>query len=119
MHFKYIFRWKSGHSRSVQSIPFSIGYDNEYELADDTANSSIATSLSQMSTSHTGAFVPQQNGIDVDFAPVDAENDNEPKPKNDNSNEILDARGKVYELSRDIRRNFGDYQLASFSDIEN
>lgn len=32
--------------------------------------------------------------------------------------EILDARCQVHALSRDIRQNFGDYKLASFSDID-
>jgi len=97
-------RWK-------QSI-HSIGYDNEYELASvaTSQNSSMASGM------HFNGVLPSdgrdmtQRGGDTDFIPMDADiNDGEG---------MLDARGQVEKLSRDIQRNFGEFQLATFSDID-
>lgn len=86
-------RWKSVHS---------IGYENEYELVSEREDS----------TSVAGAedpFVQRSVGAGINFPPMDADSDVEAVP---------DARTQVEALSRDIRQNFGDYQLASFSDID-
>ncbi|KAH7731831.1 Protein ACY-3 [Aphelenchoides avenae] len=85
-------RWKSVHS---------IGYENEYELVSEREDS----------TSVAGAeepFVKRSVGAGINFPPMDADSDVE----------VAEARTQVEALSRDIRQNFGDYQLASFSDID-
>jgi len=99
-----------GRPRWKQSI-HSIGYDNEYELASvgTSQNSSMASGM------HFNGVLPSadgggRGGGGSDFVPMDADiNDGEM---------MLDARGQVELLSRDIRRNFGEFQLATFSDID-
>lgn len=88
-------RWKS---------VYSIGYENEYEFNNYSSDAESALSHASSLNQLDGAFVPKN----PDFLPIDDAADEE----------ILDARGQVYALARDIQKNFGDYQLSRFSDVE-
>lgn len=132
------FKWKSVHS---------IGYDNEYEFASesdyyDSSDYNISTtdleikklnqikSVKILSDSYEllNAFDPAklasaQNGCKFIAMDEDTEDENEhhvnaKKMDNNQNKEIFNARYQVQALSRDIRQNFGDYKLATFSDID-
>lgn len=100
-------RWKSVHS---------IGYDNEYEFNNYSSEAESASGLSRASSTalslndpmaNSGAFVPKnRNFLAIDDVTEEAVCEQQL------------TRGQVYAIARDIRKNFGDYQLASFSDIE-
>jgi hypothetical protein len=91
-------RWKSVHS---------IGYENEYEFTSEVEDPAYEALLLKGSV-----------GINKNFPPMDEDSDEDDKKLNDKLEEVLDARGQVEALSRDIRKNFGDFQLASFSDVD-
>jgi len=100
-------RWNSVHS---------IGYDNEYEFAseadDDPSRNSSSIDIG------LNAPVKQSVGANADFIAMDADEADEVDGPRRVDETILDARGQVTALSRDIQKNFGEYNLATFSDLE-
>uniref|UniRef100_A0AC34QHI1 Adenylate cyclase n=1 Tax=Panagrolaimus sp. JU765 TaxID=591449 RepID=A0AC34QHI1_9BILA len=87
------YRWTSAHS---------IGYENEYEFANDLENGFADV-----------VELPGQSkavGADSDFTPMDADDSENEQEQN--------ARQEVEAISRDICKNFGEFQLANFSDID-
>lgn len=88
------YRWTSAHS---------IGYENEYEFANDMENG-LSENLGQISDQSKAV------GADSNFLPMDAD---------DSENEMeQNARQEVEAISRDICKNFGEFQLANFSNID-
>lgn len=88
-------RWKSVHS---------IGYDNEYEFASDVEERLLPPILPEKQKEKPAV------GEDADFLPMDA---------SDSEAELEQSmRQEVEAISRDICRNFGEYKLASFSDVD-
>ena len=87
-------RWKSVHS---------IGYDNEYEFASDVEERLLPPILPEKKEKTAV-------GADSDFLPMDASDSEAELEQN--------MRQEVEAISRDICRNFGEYKLASFSDID-
>lgn len=98
-------RWKSVHS---------IGYENEYEFASvDASDIEDKDIPSKIVTEIPGYSKQEQNtsvGENTDFLPMDASDSDAELEQN--------MRQEVEAISRDICRNFGEYQLASFSDID-
>lgn len=97
-------RWKSVHS---------IGYENEYEFVGSEPEEGAAGSRQsvQKPAAERGAV-----GLGLDCRAMDAESDEEEEPRG--SGQAAEAARQVQELSQDIRRNFGDFQLASFPGLE-
>jgi hypothetical protein len=89
-------KWKSVHS---------IGYENEYELVSEMEDSSIGGAEEP--------FLGDSVGANTNFAAMDADSEVELK----NHEEHLPII-ELSKISEDIRKKFGDYQLASFSDLD-
>jgi hypothetical protein len=93
-------RWKSIHS---------IGYENEYEFASDcdeqqAVNSKLLPALRREPKT-------KSVGDDANFIPMDA---------SDSESEHLPTTilSEVTALTQDIYKNFGEYQLSTFSDMD-
>jgi class 3 adenylate cyclase len=92
-------RWKSVHS---------IGYENEYEYASDIDEHSVSSKLLPSACREPKT---KSVGDDTNFLPMDA---------SDSENEIQPTvtQNEVTALTQDIYKNFGEYQLATFSDMD-
>ncbi|CAD5215976.1 unnamed protein product [Bursaphelenchus okinawaensis] len=92
-------RWKSVHS---------IGYENEYEFVSETDVSNADSKLSGLSSRESVARGAV--GINLNCKAMDDDEDSE--------DEVMDAETakEVQQISQDIRRNFGDFELSTFSD---
>ncbi|KAE9554247.1 hypothetical protein FO519_002546 [Halicephalobus sp. NKZ332] len=88
-------RWKSVHS---------IGYENEYEFASDVEERLLPPIVPVNPKEKSSV------GADSDFLPMDASGSEAELEQN--------MRQEVEAISRDIYKNFGEYKLASFSDID-
>ncbi|KAF7639544.1 hypothetical protein Mgra_00000873 [Meloidogyne graminicola] len=109
-----------------QSVSHSIGYDDEYELASIPLSSSYASSVSVTSWGDE----KQQNvlpsvGENSHFIPIDAEDGEDKKDEKYSKyeNKLIgdtnSLKKQMLELSREIRRDFGEFQLSRFSnDLE-
>ncbi|KAI6215428.1 hypothetical protein M3Y94_00384200 [Aphelenchoides besseyi] len=105
-------RWKSANS---------IGYDNEYEIA-DFASETDETSGSRFSAlsgvlpppNPMTSSVPFGDGVEFRAVDEDSEDDN----GNDRNEEQELLRQQMQQLSKDICNKFGNYKLASFSDAD-
>uniref|UniRef100_A0A7E4WD33 adenylate cyclase n=1 Tax=Panagrellus redivivus TaxID=6233 RepID=A0A7E4WD33_PANRE len=107
-------RWKSVHS---------IGYENEYEFASDIDEhkhfASAASDPPPPAPTSSAESQPGPSGFsgigdNSDFLPMDASDPEDQSPATAPANPI----DQVHALSRDIIKNFGEYQLASFSDVD-
>jgi hypothetical protein len=92
-------RWKSVHS---------IGYENEYEFASDIDEQAVSSKLLP-----TVRREPETKSVgdDANFLPMDAsDSENEEQPST--------TKNEVTALTQDIYKSFGEYQLATFSDMD-
>ncbi|KAI6240019.1 hypothetical protein M3Y99_00485500 [Aphelenchoides fujianensis] len=105
-------RWKSVHS---------IGYEGEFEIADFASETDETGGSRQSALS--GALPPPAPpsvgsrgavGDGADFRAMDEDSDD----NGNNAEEAERIRHQMQELSRDICANFGEFQLASFSDAD-
>ncbi|KAI6188562.1 hypothetical protein M3Y98_00368000 [Aphelenchoides besseyi] len=105
-------RWKSANS---------IGYDNEYEIADfasetDETGGSRFSALSGVlpPPNPMTSSIPFGDGVEFRAVDEDSEDDN----ANDHNKEQERLRQQMQQLSHDICNKFGNYKLASFSDAD-
>ncbi|CAD5221945.1 unnamed protein product [Bursaphelenchus xylophilus] len=92
-------RWKSVHS---------IGYENEYEFVSETDISNAGSKLSGISNQPA---VRGAVGIDINCKAMDDD---------ESEDDVIDQNTakEVLQIAQDIRRNFGDFELSTFSDRE-
>jgi hypothetical protein len=93
-------RWKSIHS---------IGYENEYEFASDcdeqqAVNSKLLPALRREPKT-------KSVGDDANFIPMDASD-------SESEHHQATIQNEVTALTQDIYKNFGEYQLSTFSDMD-
>uniref|UniRef100_A0A914Z1K6 adenylate cyclase n=1 Tax=Panagrolaimus superbus TaxID=310955 RepID=A0A914Z1K6_9BILA len=92
-------RWKSVHS---------IGYENEYEFASD-----IEENIVNINMLPALRCKPKTKSVgdDANFLPMDASD-------SENENQLTTTQNEVTALTQDIYKNFGEYQLSTFSDMD-
>uniref|UniRef100_A0AC34FBQ6 Guanylate cyclase domain-containing protein n=1 Tax=Panagrolaimus sp. ES5 TaxID=591445 RepID=A0AC34FBQ6_9BILA len=91
-------RWKSVHS---------IGYENEYEFASDIDEQAVKLNLPALHRKPKTKSV----GDDANFLAMDAsDSENEPQ--------LTSTKNEVTAITQDIYKNFGEYQLSTFSDMD-